>query len=234
MQTGNALRLEASALEYSGRSLVLLAGLALVIPAAWAYAWFYRWFVGQLRFDDGTRARWVGQASDLLLACVMAAVTWLNLAGLWLLPAWTSNAIAVNAYSAGGSLLNAALAWSISRTLIGQTESSTGHRLSFTGSFGGYLAWNLGILAISLAYQLVAALLAREGSPTSAFAALGLLLLFVAAMMFYAFAFYSWIFRHIEGGRTASLKKDWFGLTWRVMAAGAGSAFILPAPWLIM
>ena len=135
---GGLLSIDFEILEFTWRSIVLLIGFVLIIPAPWAMVWYLRWIVPCLRVPGRPNLGFTGQAMTLvpwyfgalvlLVAVSLSDIQWLNnlmflvqIALYWLLLKWMVANLASNGQPLG---------------------------LSFSGSFWAYLGWTI-LAAIS-------------------------------------------------------------------------------------
>lgn len=133
-------------LQYVGWALASSLLAYLVVPAAWGYTAFWRWLVRSIRFSDGTRAVYRGQATDVWGSCALLALLGYV--------SWIPHILASAADEPGLVYLvyvvlivlmpaSAALHQHILRRLIGSVELSTGTRPVFVGAYGPILGWAL-------------------------------------------------------------------------------------------
>jgi hypothetical protein len=137
--SGGTLSIDFGILEFTWRSIVLLIGLILIIPAPWAMVWYLRWIVPCVRVPGRPNLGFAGQtvallpwyfgALVLLIAVALTGIHWLNnlmffvqVALYWLFLKWIVANIASNGQPLG---------------------------LSFSGSFWAYLGWSV-LFGISL------------------------------------------------------------------------------------
>ena len=57
-----------------GRTLLLIFGILLVIPAPWAITYFYQWFIAHLRLPRVSRLEFTGVPGDKWLLCIVLAL----------------------------------------------------------------------------------------------------------------------------------------------------------------
>ena len=136
---GGLLSIDFEILEFTWRSIVLLIGFVLIIPAPWAMVWYLRWIIPCLRVPGRPNLGFTGQAMTLvpwyfgalvlLVAVSLSDIQWLNnlmflvqIALYWLLLKWMVANLASNGQPLG---------------------------LSFSGSFWAYLGWTI-LAAISV------------------------------------------------------------------------------------
>ena len=137
--SGGSLSVDFGILEFTWRSIVLLIGMILVIPAPWVFVWYTKWIVSCVRVPGRPNLGFTGNAMTLLpwyfgfivLAIVIAFIGSQILSNLlfivqivlyWLLIKWMVANLASNEQPLG---------------------------LAFTGSIWAYVGWNL-LFAISI------------------------------------------------------------------------------------
>jgi hypothetical protein len=137
---GGALSLDFGILDFTWRSLVLLLGLVVVIPAPWVIVWYLKWAVPcvkvpgrpNLSFEGtaGTIAKWYfGTIAVIILLAVIGSIS-------------DSKGI-----SNIGNLLQIVLYWLLLKYLIASLASNGQPlALSFAGSFWAFLGWNILVL----------------------------------------------------------------------------------------
>lgn len=57
-----------------GRTLLLIFGILLVIPAPWAITYFYQWFIAHLRLPRVSRLEFTGAPGDQWILCIVLAL----------------------------------------------------------------------------------------------------------------------------------------------------------------
>ena len=137
--SGGALSVDFGILDFTWRTIVLLIGMILVIPAPWAFVWYTNWIVPCVKVPGRPNLSFTGNAMTLVpwyfgfivLAIVIAFIGSQLLSNLlfiaqivlyWLLIKWLVANLASNGQPLG---------------------------LSFTGSVWAYIGWNL-LFAISI------------------------------------------------------------------------------------
>jgi hypothetical protein len=127
--------------EFVWRSLVLLFGLVLVIPAPWAVLMYCRWIVFCVRIPQRPNLAFTGRVVDLMW---FYAFVILVIGAAWSGSAWLNLPLFIAQY---------VLLWLLVKWFIANL-SSNGQPLglSFDGSFWGFLGWSLlaGIAAITI------------------------------------------------------------------------------------
>jgi GYF domain 2 len=193
---GGPLSIEFGIWEFTWRSVVLWIGLVFVIPVPWVITMYCRWIVSCVRVPQRPNLVFTGRpvtlmwyfAALVLLFCVaLVGSQLLNLAMIvvqmllyWLLIKW----FVANISSNGQALA-----------------------LSFSGSFWGYLGWNI------LAF-------------VSIFTIIGWAWVYTAQMR--------WMCRHVEGTRREILfNATGLEFLWRSLVTGLGCIFIVTIPWVM-
>lgn len=133
------LSIDFGILEFVWRSLVLLIGLVLIIPAPWALAWYIQWLVPCVHVPGRPNLSFVGRAMTLVPWYFGALV-------LFAVVALTGSELLNNLMG----LVQVALYWLFIKWFIANLASNGQPLgLSFSGSFWAYLGWTiLGVLAI--------------------------------------------------------------------------------------
>jgi hypothetical protein len=129
-RAGISLAADFSIWALLGRSLILIIGFLLIVPAPWAATSFYRWFISQVRVPQRPDLGFVGQPMDiwwvfvLLALCTYSGVTGIAHIHLLLLP------------------VQAWLSWMTVKWIVSNI-SSNGQplRLSFRGEALHYVGW---------------------------------------------------------------------------------------------
>ncbi len=136
---GGPLSIDFESLEFTWRSIVLLIGLILIIPAPWALVWYTKWLVSCLRVPDRPNLSFTGSTTTLLpwyfgSIVVLVAV---GMSGIH----WLSNLM---------FLVQIALYWLLLKWMVANIASNGRPLgLSFSGTFWAYLGWNL-LLVLSV------------------------------------------------------------------------------------
>ena len=135
---GSALSIDFGILEFTWRTIVMLIGMILVIPAPWVFVWYMQWIVSCVRVPGRPNLSFTGNAMTLVpwyfgFIVLIIAISFIGSQSLsnltfiaeivlyWLLIKWMVANLASNGQPLG---------------------------LSFTGSIWAYIGWNL-LLAIS-------------------------------------------------------------------------------------
>jgi hypothetical protein len=197
---GGALTIDLSIWELFWRGLVTSLGCMLVIPGPWLIVWFLSWIVPHVRVPGRPNLSFTGNAMTLVpwyfggIALIIVAVYYsINNEVQW--PNYLMDVVQILLY------------WLFIRWLIANLASNGQPLgLSFAGSFGAYLGWNLlfGLSVITIiGWAWVMAAQAR------------------------------WLCRNIQGTRRQIVYKG-TGLEnlWRTLVLIICSAFIIPIPWM--
>src|SRR5207302_11197318 len=57
-----------------GRSLLVIIGQLLIIPAPWVWTSFYRWFIDHIDLPNGKKVSFAGQPGDIWYIFMLSAV----------------------------------------------------------------------------------------------------------------------------------------------------------------
>ncbi len=138
---GGALSIDFGILEFVWRSLALLFGLVLVIPAPWALLMYCRWIVSRVRVPLRPNLVFTGRAVELMWFYAFVA---LNIAAAWSRSPWLNLPLFIIQY---------VLLWLLVKWFLANL-SSNGQALGlrFNGSFWGFLGWSLlaGIAVVTI------------------------------------------------------------------------------------
>ena len=140
---GSQLSLDMGIVDFTWRSIVLVLGCILVIPAPWVIVWYVKWFTSCVQVPGRPNLSFEGQAMTIVPWFFGAIVIDILLA-----------AVAYQTESRGisnlGSLIQIVLYWLFLKWLIANLASN-GRLLglSFSGSFWAYLGWSI-LTAISV------------------------------------------------------------------------------------
>jgi GYF domain 2 len=194
--TGGPLSIDFGIWEFTWRSVVLWIGLVFVIPVPWVLVMYCRWIVSRTRVPQRPNLAFTGQpvtlmwyyaAIVLMLGVAFIESRWLNYLTIivqillyWLFIKW----FVANIRSDGPPLM-----------------------LKFSGSFWGYLGWN--ILAFVSVITIV-----------------GWAWVYTAQMR--------WMCRHVEGTRREIVfKATGLEFLWRSLVTALCCVFIIPIPWVM-
>jgi hypothetical protein len=194
---GGSLSIDFEILEFVWRSLVLFIGAVFVIPLPWALVMYCKWIVSCTHVPGRPNLAFEGQPLTILWWCLGAVVLIIAL-GL----------TGIQYVNALGFLIQLVLYWLALKWLIANIASNGQPLgLSFSGSFWGYLGWN--VLAV-----------------LSVFTIIGWAWVYTAQLR--------WICLHIEGTRReAVFKASGLEYLWRGLVTAFACAFIIPIPWVV-
>ena len=121
-----------------GRTLLLIFGILLVIPAPWAITYFYQWFIVHLRLPRVSRLEFTGVPGDKWLLCIILALS--GYIGVLKNPAFQLVPLFLQPYL---SLL-------LIRWVVGKlTADGRSLPLRFTGGYWRFVGWYL-LIALSM------------------------------------------------------------------------------------
>ncbi|MGY3032419.1 hypothetical protein ACVIIV_001589 [Bradyrhizobium sp. USDA 4354] len=137
--SGGSLSVDFGILEFTWRSIVLLIGMILVIPAPWVFVWYTRWIVSCVKVPGRPNLSFTGNA--------MTLVPWyFGFIVLAIALAFVGSEILSNLLF----IVQIVLYWLLIKWMVANLASN-GQQLglSFTGSVWAYIGWNL-LFAISI------------------------------------------------------------------------------------
>ena len=183
--------------EFVWRSLVFLIGAGLIIPLPWVLVMYCKWIVSCTHVPGRPNLTFEGQPLTILW-WYLGAIVLIVLLGL----------IGSRYVNALAFVIQVGLYWLALKWLIANIASNGQPLgLSFSGSFWGYLGWN--VLAV-----------------LSIFTIIGWAWVYTAQLR--------WICRHIEGTRReAVFKASGLEYLWRCVVTAITCSFIIPIPWVL-
>jgi hypothetical protein len=192
-----SLSLEFGIWEFTWRSLVFLVGAVFVIPLPWVLVMYCRWIVSRSHVPARPNLTFTGLPLTILwwyLGAIVLIIC-LGLTGIQIL-----NALTI--------LIQFGLYWLAIKWFVANIASNGQPLgLSFSGSFWGYLGWNV-LAALSI------------------ITIIGWAWVYTAQMR--------WVCRHIEGTRRQVVfKASGLQYLWRAIVAVLACSFIIPIPWAL-
>jgi hypothetical protein len=183
--------------EFVWRSVLFLVGAVLVIPLPWVIVMYCRWIVSCTHVPERPNLTFTGRAVTILwwyLGAIVLSIC-LSLTGIQYL-----NALTI--------LIQFGLYWLAIKWFVANIASNGQPRgLSFSGSYWGYLGWNI-LAALSIV------------------TIIGWAWVYTAQMR--------WVCRHIEGTRREVVfKASGLQYLWRAIVAILACCFIIPIPWVL-
>jgi hypothetical protein len=207
-----SLDFRGTGLQCLGYGLLYLVLSMTIVGIPWGISVISKWFVENLTLDDGTRPRWLGRATELLLP-FLALLVGVGVYGA----AFASQAsqrepnIAIILVPALVLYLGIVPWFSVTvlRWFFRGIGLSSGQSLSFRGSMLGYLGWML-LYMLSI-YTVVGWAWAST-------------------------AWLRWVFRNLDvsDGSRVRFVGGGFELLWRGIVVGLGSIFVITYPWLLV
>ncbi|THD46691.1 MAG: DUF4339 domain-containing protein [Bradyrhizobium sp.] len=182
--------------DFTWRSLALFVGLVFIIPMPWVVVMYCQWIVSCVHVPGRPNLTFTGRPVTLMwYFAALALIIGVAFAG----PQWLNNLMLI---------VQIVLYWLLIKWFVANI-SSNGQPLglSFSGSFWGYLGWN--ILAFVSVITIV-----------------GWAWVYTAQIR--------WMCRHIEGTRR-EVVFDATGLAflWRSLVTFIACAFVIPIPWVM-
>jgi heme/copper-type cytochrome/quinol oxidase subunit 2 len=182
--------------DFIWRTLVLLIGLVLVIPVPWVIVMYCRWIVSCTHVPDRPNLTFSGRPITVLwwyFGAILLSIC-LALAGIRYL-----NALMI--------FVQFGLYWLAIRWFVANIASNGQPlRLGFSGSYWGYLGWNI-LFALSI------------------FTIIGWAWVYTAQIR--------WMCRHIEGTRRdVVFNATGLAFLWRSIVATLPCLLIIPIPWM--
>jgi len=194
---GGALSVHFGIWDFIWRTLVLFIGLVLVIPVPWVIVMYCRWIVSCTHVPDRPNLTFTGRPVTILwwyLGAIFLSIC-LALAGIQYL-----NALMIFVQF---GLYWLAIKWFVAN--IASNGQPLG--LSFSGSYWGYLGWNI-LSALSI------------------ITIIGWAWVYTAQMR--------WMCRHVEGTRREIVfNATGLEFLWRSLVTGLGCIFIVTIPWVM-
>jgi hypothetical protein len=194
---GGSLSADLGIWDFIWRTLVLFIGLVLVIPVPWVIVMYCRWIVSCTHVPDWPNLTFAGRPVTILwwyLGAIFLSIC-LALAGIQYL-----NALMI--------FVQFGLYWLAIRWFVANIASNGQPLgLSFSGSYWGYLGWNI-LSALSI------------------ITIIGWAWVYTAQMR--------WMCRHVEGTRREIVfNATGLEFLWRSLVTGLGCIFIVTIPWVM-
>ncbi len=131
--SGGPLSIDFGILDFVWRSLVLIVGLLLVIPAPWVLVWYTKWIVPCVKVPGRPNLSFEGGAMTIVpwYFGALVVIIGVSLTGI----EWLSNLV---------SLVQFVLYWLFLKWLVANLASNGQPLgLSFSGSVWAYLGWSI-------------------------------------------------------------------------------------------
>ena len=193
---GSPLSIDLDLWEFVWRSLTVLLGLAFIIPTPWVIVMYCKWIVSCVHVPGRSHLRFTGRPATLL---------WYFAALIFIIVVARVDTRLVNVVS---GIVQLVLYWLLIRWFVANI-SSDGQppSLRFSGSFWGYLGWNL------LAF-------------VSMITVIGWAWVYTAQIR--------WMCRCVEGTRREVVfNATGLEFLWRSVVTFIACAFIIPIPWVM-
>jgi GYF domain 2 len=139
---GSALAIDFGIWDFVWRSIVLLLGVIVVIPAPWAICWYTNWLVSCVQVPGRPNLSFTGKPMTIAIWYFGAIILAIILA---VLASQTDN----QAFNHVFNIVQLVLDWLLLRYVVANIASNGQPLgLSFSGSFWAFLGWNI-LVAIS-------------------------------------------------------------------------------------
>ena len=196
LASGGPLSIDFGIWEFTWRSVVLWIGLVFVIPVPWVLVMYSRWIVSRTRVPQRPSLAFTGRPVTLLW--YFAAIVLMLCVAL--IESELLNYLTI--------IVQILLYWLFIKWFVANIRSDGPPlMLNFSGSFWGYLGWN--ILAL-----------------VSVITIIGWAWVYTAQMR--------WMCRHVEGTRREIIfKATGLEFLWRSLVTALGCVFIIPIPWVM-
>jgi hypothetical protein len=134
---GGPISIEFGVWEFTWRSIVLLLGLVLVIPAPWVLIWYLKWIVPCVKVPGRPNLSFTGTAGTI-------ALWYFGFIGVAIVVAILAGLIGINWINNLFNVAQLVLYWLFLKWLIANLASNEQPLgLSFSGSFWAYLGWTI-------------------------------------------------------------------------------------------
>lgn len=193
---GGPLSIDLGLWDITWRSLVLLVGLVFIVPTPWVIVMYCRWIVSSAQVPGRPNLTFTGRPVTLMWYFAVVAV----IIGV----AFTGSRLLNNLMV----ILQIVLYWLLIKWFVASI-SSNGQPLGlgFSGSFWGYLGWNI-LTFVSL--------------------------ITIVGWAWVYTAQIRWMCRHIEGTRREVVfNATGLAFLWRSLVVFIACAFIIPIPWVM-
>ena len=193
---GGALSIDLGLCDFTWRTLTLLIGLAFIIPTPWVVVMYCEWIVSCVHVPGRPNLRFRGRPETLM---------WYFAALIVIIAVAVVDARLLNLIS---GIVQLVLYWLLIRWFVANISSNRQPLgLRFSGSFWGYLGWNL------LAF-------------VSTITIIGWAWVYAAQIR--------WMCRHVEGTRhEVVFNATGLEFLWRAVVTFIACAFIIPIPWVM-
>jgi hypothetical protein len=193
---GGPLSIDFGIWEFTWRSVVLWIGLVFVIPVPWVLVMYCRWIVSRMHVPQRPNLAFTGR--PVALMWYFAAIVLMLCVAL--IESRLLNYLTI--------IVQILLYWLFIKWFVANIRSDGPPlMLKFSGSFWGYLGWNI------LAF-------------VSVITIIGWAWVYTAQMR--------WMCRHVEGTRREIVfKATGLEFLWRSLVTALGCVFIIPIPWVM-
>ena len=201
------LELGGTAVQLLGWILLAIVASLVLVPMAWVAAAMNRWLCRNLKFSDGTTATFSGTGGQVVgwIILYLVVVIGYQLANQYAVKAGILFMLVLLAvyFVALAAIMIRLIGWFVSHV-----ELSSGPSLSFTGTFGGLVGWNLLVMISCLT---------------------------IIGWAWAAAGMYRWFARNTRGqGIEFQFHGKGHQILWRTLVLCLTSILIIPIPWMTL
>lgn len=196
-----------TAMQFLGWMLLAIVASLVLVPLAWVAAAANRWLCRNLKFSDGTTATFSGTGGQVVgwMVLYLVVVVGYQIANPHAARAGILFMLLLLAvyFVALAAIMIRVIGWFVSHV-----ELSSGPSLSFTGTFGALVGWNLLV---------------------------GISCITIVGWAWAAAAMYRWFARNTRGqGIEFQFHGKGHQILWRTLVVCLASILIIPIPWMFL
>jgi hypothetical protein len=198
---GGPLSVDFGIWEFTWRTLVLIIGMLLIIPVPWVIAWYCRWMTSCVHVPGRPNLAFIGPTMTLAIWYFGMIVAFIVLGAI-------NYEIESSVLDIVGFLVEMVFNWLFIRWFVANLASDGAPLgLKFSGSYLGYLGWNL-LMSISF--------------------------ITIIGWAWVYTAQGRWMCGHVEGSRRAIVyNATGLQVLWRTLVTGIVCSLIIPIPWMV-
>lgn len=229
--SANRLQFTGEAIPFFIKSIIAGLSTLIYVPAPAQFKALLDYFFSNVRFPDGTVAKYDGTGDELKQPLLYVTILiWANiiLSSLFSGSAFVSLGVGLITIFA-----NAWVSYQLITVVASRIITNHGSRLNFAAPFEEYLKWQLLISGAGVVMGFLSALMANSGMLVGALS----VLLSVAAFAFSVYVagmFYKWqVSRYLGGSRTATYMASPIATAIAIIVAVLSCFLIITIPWVI-